>query len=328
MDVTSVEEMCREDIPPESSLVTPSSLSEVGSSENNDNQTDSPFECVSEQESNNGRSNHGHVDSQEPPEPVQPVNTGSSEPIDLVRLKLKRNSQDEPLVSSSDDGLLSWLSPNALLARVAETAKNSVDTIITTIDPGMKEYLYSGGPSIVVTSDKESKVSAIRDAFIDVFGRATVKGVPAQSSSIPAQPVGPEQAVTAARERIFFIRSALQHDIPQNQIIVSIESFVTEICGQWYDIGCILLQDPLLKEDEEIILFTQTTPVSHECIQALESSAWSQTVGHFYSQKLNIPHDTWQEVIGGIPRRNLLTTTATSLAKVYKDRTKRKFSES
>lgn len=315
MDVTNVD---REDIPPESSLVTPSSLSEVGSSENNENQTDSPFECVSEQESNNGKSNHGHVDNQEPHEPVQPVDT-SSEPIE---------ESQEPLVSSSDDGLLSWLSPNALLARVAEKAKNSVDTIITTMDPGMKEYLYSGGPSIVVTSDKESKVSAIRDAFIDVFGRATVKGVPAQSSSIPAQPVGPGQAVTAARERIFFIRSALQHDIPQNQIIVSIESFVTEICGHWYDIGCILLQDPLLNEDEEIILFTQTTPVSHECIQTLESSAWSQTVGHFYSQKLNTPHDTWHEVIGGIPRRNLLTATATSLAKVYKDRTKRKFSES
>ena len=61
---------------------------------------------------------------------------------------------------------------------MAEKAKNSVDSMITTLDPGMKEYLYSGGDvSIVVASDKDVKVNPVRDAFIDVFGRATVKGI-------------------------------------------------------------------------------------------------------------------------------------------------------
>ena len=80
--------------------------------------------------------------------------------------------------SSPGTSLLSWFSPNAFLTRVAEKAKNSVDSMITTLDPGMKEYLYSGGDvSIVVASDKDVKVNPVRDAFIDVFGRATVKGI-------------------------------------------------------------------------------------------------------------------------------------------------------
>jgi non-canonical (house-cleaning) NTP pyrophosphatase len=38
--------------------------------------------------------------------------------------------------------------------------------------------LDSGGDvNIIVTSDKESKVSAIRESFQKVFGRATVSGI-------------------------------------------------------------------------------------------------------------------------------------------------------
>ncbi|CAG9133925.1 unnamed protein product [Plutella xylostella] len=77
-------------------------------------------------------------------------------------------------------GLLTWVkgavASGGLLQRVAERARSSVDSVITTLDPQMKDYLNSGGDLyLVVASDKEVKVSPVRDAFHAVFGKATVQ---------------------------------------------------------------------------------------------------------------------------------------------------------
>lgn len=51
-------------------------------------------------------------------------------------------------------------------------------------------FTETGGElDIVVTSNKEVKVAAIRDAFQEVFGMAVVTGEAAQSNIAP-QPVG------------------------------------------------------------------------------------------------------------------------------------------
>ena len=51
-------------------------------------------------------------------------------------------------------------------------------------------FLESGGElDIVVTSNKEVKVAAVRDAFQEVFGLAVVLGEAGQSNIAP-QPVG------------------------------------------------------------------------------------------------------------------------------------------
>lgn len=43
--------------------------------------------------------------------------------------------------SPKGEGFLNWIAGNGFLNRVAEKAKSSVDTMITTLDPGMKAYL-------------------------------------------------------------------------------------------------------------------------------------------------------------------------------------------
>lgn len=40
----------------------------------------------------------------------------------------------------------------------------------------LPDAVSGGDVNVLVASDKEAKVAPIRDAFIDVFGRATVKG--------------------------------------------------------------------------------------------------------------------------------------------------------
>ncbi|CAH1983011.1 unnamed protein product [Acanthoscelides obtectus] len=67
-------------------------------------------------------------------------------------------------------------SSGGVLSKMAEKAKNSVDSIITTLDPQMSEYIHSAGDTeVTVTSDNEEEVSAVRDAFHAVFGKAWVK---------------------------------------------------------------------------------------------------------------------------------------------------------
>lgn len=60
----------------------------------------------------------------------------------------------------------------------------------------------SGGDlDIVVTSDKEVKVGAVRDAFQEVFGMAMVTGEASQSNIAP-QPVGYAAGVKVRRFHI------------------------------------------------------------------------------------------------------------------------------
>lgn len=110
---------------------------------------------------------------------------------------------------------------NQVVRTVLDKTKLSVESMITTLDPGMAPYISklnmlsshhyiilklkmlliknvfvcfccpeSGGDiDIVVTSDKEMNVEAVRDAFQEVFGMAMVTGESGQSNIAP-QPVG------------------------------------------------------------------------------------------------------------------------------------------
>nr|CAG4637137.1 EOG090X08PQ [Ceriodaphnia reticulata]SVE73027.1 EOG090X08PQ [Ceriodaphnia reticulata] len=70
--------------------------------------------------------------------------------------------------------------------------------------PNMKDEAQNSGGDIdiAIASTKELKVSSVREAFQNVFGKATVKGYESQSAGVAAQPVGFASALQAARERI------------------------------------------------------------------------------------------------------------------------------
>lgn len=72
----------------------------------------------------------------------------------------------------------------------------------------------------------DDKIMSVREAFQDVFGRATVYGHPSQAKTIAAQPVGFEAAELAAKERINNLRS---NEAFIDKVIVSVENFVVEL---------------------------------------------------------------------------------------------------
>ncbi|KPJ03273.1 Protein PRRC1 [Papilio xuthus] len=228
-------------------------------------------------------------------------------------------------------GLLTWMkgavSSGGILQRVAEKAKSSVDTMITTLDPQMKEYLKSGGDLyIVVASDKEVKVSPIREAFQTVFGKATVVGEAAQSDVTAAQPVGYAAAYAAAKQRIAHVRSTCAH-LTNNVPVLAIESYLQEtVSDRWYEISLVLLSQPSL--GIELQLQSQGTPVPAAAVAALlaatpadyahAQTGYALTIGSVMADSLHVPHTEWQEATTGVSRREILSLAARSLAGSYK----------
>lgn len=237
-------------------------------------------------------------------------------------------------------GLMGWVKDavggsGGLLSRVAEKAKNSVDSMITTLDPQMKEFLYSGGDmDVIVASDKEVKVSPIREAFQTVFGRATVVGIAAQPAMVAAQPVGFLAGVKGAQERISALR-ALPPRSPANVAIddtlaavVAVESFLLEAMEErWYEVSVIVLSDK--QRGIELQTYTQMTPVPASIVAQAHSetpkdyplswSGLSVTIGSLMAKHLQVEHTEWHQVLTGVSRREMLLMAARTLAGLYKN---------
>ncbi|XP_075981508.1 protein PRRC1-like [Anticarsia gemmatalis] len=228
-------------------------------------------------------------------------------------------------------GLFTWMkgavATGGILHRVAEKAKSSVDSVITTLDPQMKEYLKSGGDMlVVVASDKEVKIAPVRQAFQSVFAKANVIGYAAQSDVTAAQPVGYAAAYAAAKQRIAHVRS-VHGDLNNNVPVVAVEGFLHEsVTDRWYDMSLIILSQPSL--GIELQLQSQGTPVPSAAVEVARSATpadyahaqtgFSVTIGSIMGDSLQVPHTQWQEASTGVPRRELLLLAALSIAGSYR----------
>ncbi|CAK6972264.1 protein PRRC1 [Scomber scombrus] len=223
-------------------------------------------------------------------------------------------------------GFFKGVAGNTVVKSVLDKTKHSVESMITTLDPGMAPYIKSGGDiDVVVTSDKEVNVVAVRDAFQEVFGMAMVTGEPGQSNIAP-QPVGYAAGVKGAQERIDSLRRA--GVIHEKQPVVSLENFIAELFpDKWFDIGCLILEDP--GHSIRIEVFTQATPLALEHVQQAQSLTppdyslrWSGliiTVGEVLERSLpNINRTEWHQAMTGMTQRQMIQSAAKALAGIYK----------
>ncbi|XP_046823627.1 protein PRRC1-B-like isoform X1 [Vespa crabro] len=258
----------------------------------------------------------------------QPITSAPQATTNSTMEMAETQLQDSGMVGS---GLLSWVKETVVnsnvLSKVAEKAKNSVNTMITTLDPQMREFIYSGGDiEVVVASDKDVKISPVRQAFQAVFGKATVTGISVDCTAIATQPVGFAAGVKGAEERINSARniSSLPKDIP----IIAIENFLLEIGeDKWYDLGVILLNDP--KHNVNLQTFTQMTPVPSQIVALaqegtpegypLKWSGLSVTVGSLMANSLQVSHNEWHHALTGVSRRDVIFLAVESLAGIYKN---------
>lgn len=240
--------------------------------------------------------------------------------------------QDDPRVSADTTagggfwGFFKGVAGNPVVKTVLDRTKHSVESMITTLDPGMAPYIKSGGDiDIVVTSDKETTVGAVRDAFQEVFGMAMVTGEPGQSNIAP-QPLGYAAGVKGAQERIDSLRrSSVIHE---KQPVVSLENFIAELFpDKWFDIGCLILDDP--GRCIRLEVFTQATPIALEHVQQAQASTppdyslrWSGllvTVGDILERSVpDVSRTDWHLAVTGMTQRQMIHSGAKALAGIYK----------
>lgn len=259
----------------------------------------------------------------------QPVMTGGLDAGSPITFPEER---EDPRASGDGNagggiwGFFKGVAGNPVVKTVLDKTKHSVESMITTLDPGMAPYIKSGGDiDIVVTSDKETNVEAVRDAFQEVFGMAMVTGEPGQSNIAP-QPVGYAAGVKGAQERIDSLRRA--GVIHEKQPVVSLENFIAELFpDKWFDIGCLILEDP--GQSIRIEVFTQATPLALEHVQQAQSLTppdyslrWSGlivTVGEVLERSLpNINRTDWHQAMTGMMQRQMIQSAAKALAGIYK----------
>ncbi|XP_047412765.1 protein PRRC1 [Sciurus carolinensis] len=244
--------------------------------------------------------------------------------------------QEDPRINRGQDeasaggiwGFIKGVAGNPMVKSVLDKTKHSVESMITTLDPGMAPYIKSGGElDIVVTSNKEVKVAAVRDAFQEVFGLAVVVGEAGQSNIAP-QPVGYAAGLKGAQERIDSLRrSGVIHE---KQTAVSVENFIAELLpDKWFDIGCLVVEDPV--HGIHLETFTQATPVPLEFVQQAQSLTpqdynlrWSGllvTVGEVLEKSLlNVSRTDWHVTFTGMSRRQMIYSAAKAIAGMYKQR--------
>ncbi|KAG9487868.1 protein PRRC1 [Eleutherodactylus coqui] len=225
-------------------------------------------------------------------------------------------------------GFIKGVAGNPVVKSVLDKTKHSVESVITTLDPGMAPYIRSGGElDLVVTSKKEVKVAAVRDAFQEVFGMALVTGEDGQSNIAP-QPVGYAAGLKGAQERIDSLRrSGMIHE---KQPAVSVENFIAELLpDKWFDIGCIIVDDPI--HGIHLEAFTQATPVPLEYVQQAQNltpqdynlrwSGLSVTVGEVLERSLpHVSRTDWHLAFTGMSRKQMIYSAAKALAGMYKQR--------
>ncbi|XP_051019253.1 protein PRRC1 [Acomys russatus] len=244
--------------------------------------------------------------------------------------------QEDPRINRGQDdapaggiwGFIKGVAGNPMVKSVLDKTKHSVESMITTLDPGMAPYIRSGGElDIVVTSNKEVKVAAVRDAFQEVFGLAVVVGEAGQSNIAP-QPVGYAAGLKGAQERIDSLRRT--GAIHEKQTAVSVENFIAELLpDKWFDIGCLVVEDPV--HGIRLEAFTQATPVPLESVQQAQSLTpqdynlrWSGllvTVGEVLEKSLlNVSRTDWHLAFTGMSRRQMIYSAAKAVAGMYKQR--------
>lgn len=234
-------------------------------------------------------------------------------------------------ITQGGSALFGWMkgavSNNGILHKVAEKAKSSVDTIVTTLDPQMKEYINSGGDTeVIVASDKDDKVRPIREAFQTVFGKATVIGLPSQAAGIAAQPVGFAAGLKGAEHRINGIR-AENPRVDDHLPVVAVENFLVELFpDQWFDAGVIVLFD--YAKNILIKTVTQMTPIPLPIVTSiradtpenydLKDTGFAVTIGSVMAKNLNTPHTEWHKTYTSVARSEMILSAAKAIATLYK----------
>jgi len=241
-------------------------------------------------------------------------------------LQTENDGEDE---QSDGTGMFAWLqkavSYSPFLTKVADKAKSGMGSMMTTLDPQMKDFLAAeGGIELCVASDLEQNISAIKAGFHRVFSSVTGRGLGTPGAGdFPDQVIGYAAAVEACIEKCSRLRKSglVLGKMP----IVAMQALLVELFPDgWHWAACILMAQ---SDNRHFYAFTQPIHVPPTAIQLLkERTPSSHPFASFacpletvLSELFSLEANNWQLHISGISKSDLLGSAAIVLANQYKN---------
>ncbi|KRX83066.1 Protein PRRC1 [Trichinella sp. T6] len=232
-----------------------------------------------------------------------------------------------------------WLkdtvSNNNFLNTVASKAKDSVGTVIMTLDPQMKDYLSNSSSSTEKTwtmayliTSSEAELFAVRSAMQTVLKSIDVEAINrTKLPDLPLTPFGFQSALLCARRRVAQIRDINLQTIDDSQPVITIENFVVELhADTWFHCDCVYLN--VRELSHETYVYTQLTPMHANLISHMrkcsEGKTFSpETPGFSVSVEQTISHfgiNPWQWFPNTITlhRQDMIKNAAIAVASLYK----------
>lgn len=254
---------------------------------------------------------------------------GTDRPSRAIAVGLSEAESELDKLEQEDgngSGVLGWLQKtvthSSFLSKVADKAKTGMDSVLTTLDPGMKEFLKSeGSVDIVIGSDNGRIINAVADGFRHVFSSVSYRGMgtPGTTHLLP-QIVGYPLALEYLNKRAQLLRAS---GLAGNKsAIVTVQPFLHNIEKIWYESVAIGIQ----KNDVEAHVFTQPVEVESDVIDALErhtpkgyaANAFAVTVGNGYAEVFGVDPDDWQFRLLSYSSSELYRLASTALASAFK----------
>ena len=235
----------------------------------------------------------------------------------------------------SSQGVWGWISSavgsdivqttQRLGRNLVQKTKDSVDSVMTTLDPGMEDYLFKTGSDtidIVIASTDEEIVDGIKDGFKQVFAHVVSRNQTSRSSLAPL-PNSFSSALKSAKQRISNLRSSAP--VEGGQVVVAVEEFIAEIMPEmWFGMLCVCLDDPSRKLQAET--FSQAITLPGDVVKKLEEltpSTYSLRWSGLSVTLVDVLQSNWTNFLAGVPKRQVATLAARTLAGQYRDAVQR-----
>ncbi|VDN02248.1 unnamed protein product [Thelazia callipaeda] len=223
----------------------------------------------------------------------------------------------------SKRGMIQWfqqtLHQSEFLSKMASKAKSGLDSVLTTLDPGMRDFIEGNDVlyAFLLSEGNMRITEAIKQGLRQAFNELICDVSPAGSEAIiNYQIIGHVSAWQRAKERLTTFRN--ETTLGSETVLIVVQPFLFQISDYWFDSSLILAQ----KEGIEVSVFTQATQIDSDVITVLKKhtpkgdlhDSFATTVGYGYAELYGGDPNDWHQNILSFSSFELYRAAAFSLA--------------